>query len=126
VLGIGYLAAGLSSAITAPLASAYAMVGLFGWSSDMKSLRFRLSWAVVLFVGLAFALTGIKPVSLIFLAQVANGVLLPIIAGFLVWAVNDSRLLGQHTNSPLRNGIGLLVIGLTLLLGARSIWLALN
>jgi len=124
VLGIGYLAAGLSSAITAPLASAYAMVGLFGWSSDMKSMRFKLSWAVVLLAGLGFSLTGIKPVSLIFVAQVANGILLPIIACFLVWVVNDQQLLGKSSNSWFRNSLGGLVILLTLVLSARSLWLA--
>ncbi len=126
VLGIGYLAAGLSSAITAPLASAYAMVGLFGWSSDMKSLRFRLSWAAVLLVGLGFALTGIKPVSLIFLAQVANGILLPVIAGFLLWVVNDKGLLAGQSNSTLRNLIGGLVLLITLVLSMRSLWLAFS
>jgi len=124
VLGIGYLAAGLSSAITAPLASAYAMVGLFGWSSDMKSLRFRMSWAVVLLVGLGFALTGIKPVSLIFLAQVTNGILLPIIAGFLLWGVNDESILRANTNGVMRNLLGGLVILITLVLCGRSLLLA--
>ncbi|MFK8058442.1 MAG: Nramp family divalent metal transporter [Saprospiraceae bacterium] len=124
VLGIGYLAAGLSSAITAPLASAYAMVGLFGWSADMKSARFRMSWAVVLLVGLGFSLTGIKPVSLIFLAQVANGILLPIIAGFLLWVVNDRDFLGSQINGRTRNILGLLVLAITVLLSGRSLWLA--
>ena len=124
VLGIGYLAAGLSSAITAPLASAYAMVGLFGWSNDMKSMRFRLSWLVVLLVGLGFSLTGIKPVSLIFLAQVANGILLPVIAGFLLWVANDRDLLGGQRNSRSRNIFGILVLAITILLSARSLWLA--
>lgn len=126
VLGIGYLAAGLSSAITAPLASAYAMVGLFGWSANMKSLRFRMCWAVVLLVGLGFSLTGIKPVSLIFLAQVANGVLLPVIASFLLWVVNDRNVLDQQVNGKGRNVLGVLVLAITLLLSARSLWLAFS
>jgi hypothetical protein len=35
--------------------------------------------------GAAFAVTGQRPLEAILLAQAANGMLLPIIAGFLLW-----------------------------------------
>ena len=123
LIGVGYFAAGFSSAITAPLAAAYAVCGLFGWSADLKSTRFRVSWMVVLGAGLLFTLTKIKPVPLILLAQLTNGLLLPIIAGLLLWIVNDAKLLGKAKNSVRLNIAGIAVLLVTLILAFRTLWL---
>ena len=45
--GLGLFAAGLTSAITAPLAAAYAASGALGWPPDLRSGRFRLLWGFV-------------------------------------------------------------------------------
>ena len=42
VLGLGLFAAGISSAITAPLATAYAVKGILGWSDGLQDRRFRV------------------------------------------------------------------------------------
>ncbi|MEM6766043.1 MAG: Nramp family divalent metal transporter [Bacteroidota bacterium] len=120
-LGIGFLAAGLSSAITAPLAAAYAVSGLLGWSTELTSIKFRLVWILVLITGLVFAMAGFKPLPLILFAQVANGILLPVIVGFLLWIMNDSELLKGYTNSTVANIMGFLIFLITLVLGGRSI-----
>lgn len=36
---LGLLAAGISSSVTAPLASSYAICGVLGWSQDLRSTR---------------------------------------------------------------------------------------
>jgi Mn2+/Fe2+ NRAMP family transporter len=124
-IAFGFLAAGLSSSITAPLAAAYATCGVMGWPSDLKNMRFRLIWAGVLVVGIFFASLGFKPLTVILFAQVANGVLLPVIAGFLLWIMNDQGLMGAFTNSGPKNILGFLVVSLTLMLGLKSIMAAL-
>ncbi|RUO27961.1 Nramp family divalent metal transporter [Aliidiomarina sanyensis] len=124
LMAFGLLAAGLSSAITAPLASAYALVGVLGWRMDMKSRGFRLTWLSIILVGVTVASLGIRPISLILFAQVANGILLPLIAGFLLLAVNQTRL-GAHRNNRQQNILGGIVFVVALLLGVRSIGLAL-
>ena len=53
-MGTGLFAAGLTSAITAPLAAAYATCGIFGWKKDLKSWRFRSVWLLILIVGILF------------------------------------------------------------------------
>lgn len=121
----GLLAAGLSSAITAPLASAYALTGVLGLSTNMKGPAFRLTWLSIVLIGITVASLGIQPIALIVFAQVANGILLPLIAGFLLLAVNRPRM-GDYRNSPARNVLGGLVLLVALLLGIRSIWLALG
>ncbi len=118
---LGFLAAGLSSAITAPLASAYAASELLKWGDCSRSWRFRLVWGGILILGLLLSLLGIRPTELILLAQFTNGLLLPIIAIILIWIVNDKVIMKEHTNSRLQNGLGIVVIGITIMLGAKSI-----
>ncbi len=118
---IGLLAAGLTSAVTAPLAAAYATSGALGWERDLSGWRFRAVWAVVLVVGTVFAALGTNPVSLIVFAQAANGVLLPIIAIFLLVAVNRSDLLGEYKNGTVSNILGGIVVLIAAGLGVRLI-----
>lgn len=125
-LAFGFLAAGFTSSITAPLAAAYATSEILGWKGGMKSTSFRAIWIVVLGAGAIFASFGIRPISIILFAQVANGLLLPLIAAYLLWIMNDKKLMGKHTNSVTVNFLGLLIIGVTLLLGLKSIFSALG
>jgi Mn2+/Fe2+ NRAMP family transporter len=83
--GLGLLAAGLTSAITAPLAAAAGVCELFGWEQGAGHRRYRLVWGSVLVTGLAFALTGLSPLPAIIAAQAANGVLLPFVGAFVLW-----------------------------------------
>ncbi|MCX7554946.1 Nramp family divalent metal transporter [Marinicella sp. S1101] len=123
-MGVGLFAAGVSSAITAPLAAAYAVAGMLGWTTNGKDLRFKLTWAVVLFSGLGLSLSGYKPVTIIWFAQIANGILLPLLAMFLLYIMNQSNLLGRFKNTWLHNLLGLLVISVTLFLGGKSLYFA--
>jgi len=120
-LTIGFLAAGLSSAITAPLAAAFATSEILNWSSRLTSSRFRLIWIVVLTTGLVFSSLGFKPTALILFAQVTNGLLLPIIAAFLLWIMNDQRIMGTYRNTKTINMLGLFVILITILLGMKGV-----
>ena len=117
----GLFAAGLSSAVTAPLAAAYAVCGALGWSRDMRGTGFRLTWLTVLVSGTTFAALGTKPLTAILFAQAANGFLLPILAIFLLVVMNRSDLLGRYVNRRWANGAGALVVLVTLLLGGLKI-----
>ncbi len=125
-LSIGLFAAGITSAITAPLAAAYVASGCLGWKSDMKSVRFRAVWMFILGLGVLFSSVGFKSIEIIKFAQVANGLLLPIIAGFLIWIMNKSSILGKHKNSVLQNGLGIIIFGIALFLGVKSILKVFN
>lgn len=117
----GLFAAGLSSAVTAPLAAAYAVCGVLGWSRDMKSLRFRLVWLSVLVSGTVFAALGTKPLTAILFAQAANGFLLPVCALFLLVEMNRRDLLGDYVNRPWVNMAGGIVVLVALGLGSLKI-----
>lgn len=120
-IAFGFLAAGFSSSITAPLAAAYATSEILDWKGGLQNIKFKLTWALVLFSGIIVASWGFETTTLILFAQVTNGLLLPILAIYLLWIVNDKELMGNHVNSKLINVIGVVVIIITILLGSRSI-----
>ena len=117
------MAAGLSSAITAPLAAAYALSGILGKPLNLKLPLFRLTWLFIIVCGVLLASLGIRPVSVIWFAQVANGILLPLICLCLLLAMNH-HLLGQYKNNRWQNALGALVLLVSLLLSGRSLALA--
>jgi manganese transport protein len=130
----GLFAAGMTSAITAPLAACYAVAGAMGWPRDLRAPRLRAVWGAVLLAGVPFAIAGTRPaiplgfgeVSVIVFAQVANGILLPAIALFLLLAVNDRSRMGVHANGPVRNAAGAVVVLLAAVLGAAAVWRAIG
>lgn len=124
LVGIGLFAAGLTSSITAPLATAYALSEIA--RKPRGGLLFKAVALGILAIGTLVALIGYKPVSLILVAQVANGILLPIVAIFLLVAMNRRSLLGDRVNGPVANILGGLVILVTLGLGLRLVLRALQ
>lgn len=126
LLALGLVAAGLSSAITAPLATGFAAAEIFGFKNDPSALAFRLVAGTVLLIGAGVAVTGARPIEIILFAQIANGVLLPIVAVFLLYAANSKKLLGAYANGPLANAAGALVVAIAAMLGARAILRALG
>lgn len=126
-LGAGLFAAGLTSAITAPLATGYIVQEIFGGQAKTGSrLPFQLGALIVIISGTLGALSGYKPVEIILVAQIANGLLLPVIAIFLLRLANDRNILGQYVNRWRANMLGLLIIAITSLMGFRLIARALG
>lgn len=126
MLGVGFFAAGLSSSVTAPLATAFAMTEILGIEGETKSKTFKLIALSVIVIGAALALTGVKPITIILSAQFANGLLLPIIATFLLVTMNRKGLLGRYANTLLGNVFGVGVVFITAVLGLRLILKAIG
>lgn len=122
---LGLFAAGLSSAITAPLAAAITARGLFStpgndrWTE--RSPRYRAVWFGVLATGVFFGLIDVRPIPAIILAQALNGVLLPFVAVFLLVVVNDRSLMGERgVNGLLPNLLMSFVVAVTIVLGVSK------
>lgn len=120
-LGLGLFAAGITSAITAPLAAAYVATGCLGWNTNLKSMRFRMVWGFVLIMGVLFSTLGLKSIEIIKFAQITNGILLPVIAGFLIWVMNKSSVLGSYKNSNIQNVYGCIILLISILLSLASL-----
>ena len=121
LMGIGLLAAGCSSALTAPLAAAYAAQGLFGWDKDASNWKFRLVWMTILITGILIATTGLKPIIIIKFAQITNAILLPLIAIYLILISNSRALLGEYVNKLGQNILAACIIVITISLSLRSL-----
>ena len=127
LLAVGLACAGLSSAITAPLAAALTAKSLFAdgpadpvWSP--RGGRYRAVWGSILLIGTASGLSGVRPVPAIILAQALNGVVLPAIAIYLLLAVNDRGLMGRDgLNGRLSNASMVLVTLVALVLGVAAL-----
>lgn len=109
VFATGLFAAGFTSAVAGPLGAAYAITGTLGFSTDLTKTPARIVWISVLIVGGIFAVTGTNPIEIIVVAQAANGLLLPIIAIFLMVVMNNRRLMGKHRNGPVANTLGWII-----------------
>ncbi len=118
VIGVGLFAAGLTSAVAAPLAAGWAVCGVLGVSATKRSLLFRAVALSVLLAGVVFSLATTRPVALIVTAQATNGMLLPIVAISLAVIGNQKRRMGDEVNGLWRNMILacvlLVVIGLAI------------
>jgi manganese transport protein len=125
LFGVGLFAAGFTSCVTAPLASAVTVQSLFQKVSDKPKTiywRYRFAWIAVLLTGFLFGMAGYRPVPVIILAQGINGLLLPFIVVLLLLMVNDPVLMpAKHLNSKLNNLLMLFITGLTIFLGLTNV-----
>ena len=121
LISFGLFAAGLTSAITAPLAAAYVTCGCLNWSTELKSLRFRIVWFIVLIVGVVCSSLNVSSIEIIKFAQVANGILLPTITFFLILIANNNNVLGKYVNNWKHNLVSCFILLITLILGIKSI-----
>lgn len=151
LMGVGFFAAGLSSALTAPIAAAFAVRGLFGWcavnshaenSADGEQPNgelpngelpqsvqldndrhkgFVATWAAIVLIGIVVSQSGIKLVSIILFAQVSNAIVLPFIGVFLFKLANSERVMGVHRNKVFSNILGAFVLTVLLLLSTASV-----
>ncbi len=118
LFGLGLFAAGITSAVTAPLAAAFGIREIFAWPEDTRDWRFRLVWTSVLVTGLVFALVGRNPLEIIIAAQAANGLLLPFMAGFVLLLTARQK---EVTLPAWYRGVGVVVVLITAALGVRTL-----
>ena len=121
LFGLGFFAAGLSSAITAPYAAAFASSGILGWKGGHDSPGFRGVWLGVILVGFIVSSFNLNPLGVIISAQVANGLILPIASIFLLLILNNQKKMGDLANNSLQNIIGGLIILIVTFLGIWNI-----
>jgi len=129
LFAFGLLNASLLGAAILPLTSAYATCETFGWESglDKRPREAPIFFGLFTFFIAAASLVVLIPhlplLQIMFLPQVLNGILLPIILVFVVKASSDADFMGRYTNSRSFNVIAIitaavLIILTILLLGA--------
>jgi len=120
-MSIGLFAAGFSSATITPLGVSYVLAGLLGWKQDKSDKRFFYTNIAILILGIIDSATGFNPLTIIILAQALNGIFLPLIVIFLVYITASKKVLGKYSNSKFANALGVIISGITLVIGGRSV-----
>ena len=118
LISIGLFGAGLSSAITAPLAASYVVSECFDWKQ--RENRSKYIFLFVLITGTIFSSLGLNPIVIIQLAQIFNGLLLPIIGLFLLLLVTSNKLKGYFKNQILIKTCLTFIIVFYIFLGLKN------
>lgn len=109
LFALGLFNASIFAASILPLATSYTICEGMGWESGVnKKFRdapqFYLLYTVMILVGaLIILIPGMPLISIMWLSQVLNGILLPVVLGFMLVLINDKKLMGEYTNGKLYN-----------------------
>ncbi len=112
LFAVGLCGASLLGAVVMPLSTSYAICEAFGWESGIsKNFReapvFMSLFTLLLVLGAVVVLIpGISLIPLIISAQIANGVLLPIVLIFILRLATDRRLMGDAVNGRVATVLG--------------------
>lgn len=134
IFGFGMFAAGFSSAITAPLASAITAQSIFQKKEKGKRFFETKPWKYfkvvsfgVLIIGLTFGFLQVKPIPAIIMAQALNGLILPFISIFLIFVVNNKELMGKtRLNSWISNIFMSIIVWTTIIIGSLNVIKAIS
>jgi NRAMP (natural resistance-associated macrophage protein)-like metal ion transporter len=105
VFAFGLINASLFSASVLPLATSYYVCEALGFESGVdRTIRqapvfYGLYIALIVGACAVVLLPGAPLLQILFLSQVANGILLPFILIFMLLLINRKRLMGAFTNS---------------------------
>ena len=120
-ISIGLFCAGITSSITAPIATSYALSGIFNYKAEWNDKIFKRVAYIVISIGVVFSSINYNPILVIKLAQFVNGLFLPFIATFLIWSVNKRNIMGKYVNSKFYNLLGILIVLVSLVISYRSL-----
>lgn len=109
LFAFGLINASLFAASILPLSTSYAISEALGFESgvDRTFKQAPVFFGLYTFLIAAGAVLVLWPnaplLQIMFLSQVANGVLLPVVLIIMLQLVNNRRLMGEHVNPPILN-----------------------
>lgn len=116
LFALGLIGASILTSFIVPLSTSYAVCEAFGFESGLnrkfkEAPIFYSLYTILIAVGAVTILFPKIPlVFVMYLAQAIQGFLLPIILVFMLFLVNNKRLMGVHTNNRLYNLVVWLVV----------------
>lgn len=111
LFALGLANASLFSACILPLAAAYYICEAMGWEAGVdRTLReapqFMGLYTAFIVIGSLIVLTPAAPlISIMWVSQVVNGIVLPFVLIFMLKLINKTELMKGFTNSRVQNGI---------------------
>ena len=132
LFAFGLLNASIFAASILPLSTSYSVCEGLGFESGInkkfgEAPVFYTIYTLLIIVGAGIILIpGTNLITIMFISQVLNGMLLPVILIFMLLLINDKKLMGKHVNSDWYNWVAwssvIIISGLTLILVASYIW----
>jgi Mn2+/Fe2+ NRAMP family transporter len=126
--GVGLIGASMLGAFVVSLATAWAFGEAFGWRCSLND-GLRAKRFSALYVGCVAIAAGIVLIPNLPLIQITvyveafNGFVLPIVLGFLLFLVNDKRVIGDRRNTLLGNTIAFSLSAVIIVLG---VWMTIT
>ncbi|MCK9150508.1 Nramp family divalent metal transporter [Methanobacterium alcaliphilum] len=131
LFAFGFLNASLFAASILPLSTAYYVCESLGFEAGVsKSFKeapifHGLYLGLIVLAVIIIMIPNIPLLSILYLSQVANGILLPFVLILMLLIINDKKVMGEHVNSKLFNLIAIatviIVMGLSIGLVASSL-----
>jgi Mn2+/Fe2+ NRAMP family transporter len=109
LFGFGLLNASLFAAAILPLSTAYSVCEGMGWERGIDKKLHEAPWFYGIYTALialgagAILVPGVPLLKVLYLSQVANGVLLPAVLLFMLILANRRDLMGENVNSKTFN-----------------------
>jgi Mn2+/Fe2+ NRAMP family transporter len=116
LFAFGLLNASVFSACILPLSTAYSVCEGMGWEVGVnrrfrEAPQFYTLYTMIIIIGAAIImLPNVKLVPIMLLSQASNGILLPFVLIFMLFLVNNKRLMGKYTNSKIYNILAVFII----------------
>ncbi|MBM3788996.1 MAG: divalent metal cation transporter [Acidobacteria bacterium] len=132
LFAFGLLNASLFAASILPLSTAFVVCEGMGWEVGVnkkfsEAPEFYGLYSLLIFLGAAAVLLpGIPLFAVMYVSQIVNGLVLPVILVIMLVLINDRKLMGRYANGRIYNGfawaIGLGLIALSLLYIGTLVW----
>ncbi len=122
LFAFGLLNASLFAASILPLSTAYVVCEGMGWEDGVnkkfsEAPQFYGLYSLLIFLGAGAVLwPNIPLIPIMFISQVINGMVLPVILIFILILVNNKRIMGDYTNKRSFNILAGLVVVILILL----------
>ncbi|MFH1248824.1 MAG: Nramp family divalent metal transporter [archaeon] len=129
LFAFGLLNASIFAASILPLSTAYSVSEAFGWENGVnrkfsEAKKFYLLYTAIIVIGAAvIMIPNSSLIFLMYISQVLNGVLLPVILIIMLRLVNNKEIMGDFANTKTTN---IIAVASTILLVAVNIFMIVS
>lgn len=126
LFAFGLLNASLFAASILPLSTAFVVCEGMGWEDGVnkkfsEAPQFYGLYSLLIFLGAGIVLLpGIPLIPVMYISQVINGIVLPVILVFMLVLINNKKLMGEYVNKGVYNfiswGTVIILVGLSIAL----------
>ncbi|MGO9571101.1 MAG: Nramp family divalent metal transporter [Desulfomonilaceae bacterium] len=132
LFAFGLFNASMFAAAILPLSTAYTVCEAFGWESSLDKKFseapqfYGLYCFTIFFSGLVILTPTLPLVSIMFISQVINGLVLPVVLIFMLLLINDPSIMREHTNGFILNlvswAVVIILVGLSIVMVVSGFW----